>query len=311
MSRLALVLPGGGYRGAKQVGPAKELFSRKTPSIIQGVSVGALNAAGLVEVGPDGIEARWKLIEKSGPNQIFNWRTAAFHVLTNALFSTKGLDDLVNKMDMSKIIGSPIELQVVTRNETTQEHVIFSNRDPRMEKDPEIMRKAIKASASLPGFFPAVEIEGAWYSDGYYFDLERLADCSTILIIFNEDSGPLKDLHNMSCFKRMFVGYGEVLDDMISEQIQNFLDHHNEFTQVKFDSDINPLRKVTNWLIQKAKKTVGIGGQLIAMSLAQPIPTLELDTFRQASKSNPEGDISKAIRLSQEQAARLFDQITL
>lgn len=311
MSRIALVLPGGGYRGAKQVGPAKELFARKEPAIIQGVSVGALNAAGLVEIGPDGIEQRWRMVEKGGPSTIFNWRSAPFHVFTPALFSTRGLDDLVNKMDILRILESPIELQVVTRNESTQERVIFSNRDRRVLDNPDIMRRAIKASASLPGFFPAVEIEGQWYSDGYYFDLERLAECSTVFIVFNEDSGPTRDLHNMSCFKRMFVGYGEILDDMITEQIQNFLDRHKEFTQVKFDSDINPLRKVTNWLIQQAKKTVGIGGQLIAMSLSQPIPTLELDTFRQPSKANPEGDISKAMRLSREQAKILLDQITL
>ncbi len=312
MSKVALVLPGGGYRGAKQVGFAKELFVRKQPSIIQGVSVGALNAAGLVEIGPDGIEARWREIERKGPSSIFNWIKALTRFFFSSyFFPDKGLAELVNQIGIEKIINSPIELQVVVRNENTKEKVVFSSRDDRIINNPEILRKAIRASASLPGFFPAVEIEGEWYSDGYYFDLEELVDNDTICVVFNDDPAAInKDLHAAHCFKRMFVGYGEVLDDMIEEKIDNFLEHHSEFNEFKVDSNLNPILRSAKKFIDRGKKLVGLGKQLIAISPSYSISTLELDTFKPPNKSQ-EGDISKAIRLSQEQAKRLLDQITL
>jgi predicted patatin/cPLA2 family phospholipase len=50
---LAFVLGGGGVRGALQVGALRALFEANyQPDLLVGISIGAANAAGLVEIAP-------------------------------------------------------------------------------------------------------------------------------------------------------------------------------------------------------------------------------------------------------------------
>lgn len=314
---LALVLHGGGFAGAKQVGFAKELWGRgKIPSVIQAVSVGALNGAGLVEVGPEGVELRWRLIERKGPSSIFNWKGIPFHFFSNALLSDHGLTDLVNQLDMSKIVNSPIRLEVVVRNESRNELIFFSNHDIDVKENPELLRKAIKASASLPGFFPPVEINGEYYSDAYYFDLERLAKFETILLLMNDEPKANKNLHLLPSYQRIFVGFNEILDDLIEFKIvESFVEKHPEFKRIKISSNLGIFDRIKKKLAAAASALLEAldlkdSRQLIVISPEYSIPTLTLDSFHQPSK-NQEGDISKAIRLSQEQAKQLLDQLEI
>ncbi len=313
---IALVLHGGGFAGAKQVGFAKELWARgKIPKVIQVVSVGALNGAGLVEVGPEEVELRWRLIERRGPSSIFNWKGIPFHIFSNALLSDYGLNDLVNQLDMNKIIASPIRLEVAVRNETAGKLMFFSNHDLDIKENPEILRKAIKASASLPGVFPPVEINGEYYSDAYCFDLERLSNLETILLLMNDVPRATKDLHSWPSYQRLFVGFNEILDDLIELKIDSFVDKHPEFKRIKINSNLGIFDRIKKKLADAASKILEAldlkdSRQLIVVSPEYSIPTLRLDTFHPPSK-NLEGDISKAIRLSQEQAKQLLDQLEI
>ncbi len=313
---LALVLHGGGFAGAKQVGFAKELWARgKIPSVIQVVSVGALNGAGLVEVGPEEVERRWRIIERKGPSAIFNWKGIPFHLFSNALLSDYGLNDLVSQLDMNKIVTSPIRLEVAVRNETTNQLTFFSNHDLDIKDNPEILRKAIKASASLPGIFPPVEINGEYFSDAYCFDLERLAKFETILLLMNEEPQANKDLHFWPSYQRLFVGFNEILDDLVELKIDSFVDKHPEFKRIKISSNLGIFNRIKKKLAAAADKILEVldlkdTRQLIVISPEYSVPTLRLDSFRQPNKTQ-EGDISKAIRLSQEQAKQLLDQLEI
>jgi len=69
----ALVLSGGGSRGALQVGMAKRLFENGLrPHIVTGVSVGALNGFFLAQHKPDELEAMWRSIK--GSSDVFRTR---------------------------------------------------------------------------------------------------------------------------------------------------------------------------------------------------------------------------------------------
>lgn len=312
----AWILHGGGFAGIKQVGFAKEAWMRdKIPEAIQVVSVGALNGAGLVEAGPEEVERRWRLIERKGPSSIFNWKGIPFHLFSNAFLSDYGLNELVNQLDMNKIIASPIRLEVAVRNETANRLDFFSNHDIDIKENPEILRKAIKASASLPGIFPPVEINGEYYSDAYCFDLERLAKFETILLLMNEEPKAGKDLHLLPSYQRLFVGFNEILDDFIELKIDSFIDKHPEFKRIQINSNLGIFDRIKKKLADAASKILEAldlkdSRQLIVISPEYSIPSLRLDNFRQPSK-NQEGDISKAIRLSQEQAKRLLDQLEI
>lgn len=313
MPGIGLALHGGGFAGAKQIGLPEELWTRnKIPSLIHGVSVGALNAAKLVESGPEGFKKAWLKRQKLGPHCIFNWAGAFTRVLSSALLSDYGLNELVREGEdgliMQKIISSPIELQVVVRNETKYEIEIVSNRDERVRKDPEILRKAIKASASLPGIFPPVEINGDWYSDGYHFNLEKLAECDLVFIVINDEPKIGQDFHAAKWHKRFSVGFNENIDDVVEDRIDSFLEHHPEFDRFKLDSELNFIQRAFKRAIDAGKKFLGASHQLVVMSPSYSIPTLVLDSFRMADKCY-EGDISQAMRLSREQAKKLLDKL--
>src|SRR3972149_4264155 len=102
--RIALVLDGGGFNGAKAVGIAKSLWKRgKIPGKIQGVSVGALNAAKLVESGADGLEADWMRMAGRHHHEIFqlDWHQIILHPMawwdSNSVFTDKGLLQLLGQ----------------------------------------------------------------------------------------------------------------------------------------------------------------------------------------------------------------------
>lgn len=313
MPGIGLALHGGGFAGAKQIGLPEELWARnKIPSLIQGVSVGALNAAKLVESGPEGLKKAWLRRQKLGPSSVFNWAGAITHAWSGSLLSDYGLNELVREGEdglvMSKIMASPIELQIAVRNETHDRIDIFSNRDEAVQKDPEILRKAIKASASLPGIFPPVEINGEWYSDGWHFDLSKMTDCEVIFVVINDESKIGKNFHQAKWYKRFFVGFSENLDDAVEAHIASFLENHPEFDKIKLDSKLGFVDRGVRKAITAAKKFLGISHQLVITTPEYKIPTLILDSFRMADK-HYEGDIVQASRLSLEQAKKLLDEL--
>ena len=72
--RVALVLSGGGAKGAFQVGVLKSLEKVGVkPDIIYGTSIGAVNAVGYAGAGIDDLTTMWTDIEKFSHIASFNW----------------------------------------------------------------------------------------------------------------------------------------------------------------------------------------------------------------------------------------------
>lgn len=115
MTRLAIVLSGGGAKGAFQVGALDALINKYgvKPSIVVGTSTGAIQALGVAQNDIAGLMAVWTGIK--GNNDIYKERTG----LLGAFLGQKGMYDtaplrklLKNFYDPAKLAASNIELRL-------------------------------------------------------------------------------------------------------------------------------------------------------------------------------------------------------
>jgi NTE family protein len=199
--RAALVLSGGGARGAYQVGVLKAL-ARALPGplpfeVVTGVSVGAINAAVVAEGAEDfagataKLERLWRSLHCSS---VFETRASRlFGRMAKMTLAWTGLEtprSLLDVEPLAKLLrsgvdyerieanihrGLPHSFAVTASSYATGESVTFFQtaeggsdwqRARRRGKARNIAADQILASAALPGLFEARRIEGVWYGDG-------------------------------------------------------------------------------------------------------------------------------------------------
>lgn len=166
----ALCLSGGGSKGAFQVGALRRLMvdEGRDYEIMTGVSVGALNIAGL-SMTPYGqpvkaatwLEEFWRAHVE--PKAIYKrwFPFGQLHSLwEKSIYDSQPLHDLVHAhYDHSLIVKSGRRLSVGAVCMDTGEHRYVDHNDRNFIK-------WILASSSYPVFFKPVEIDGALWSDG-------------------------------------------------------------------------------------------------------------------------------------------------
>jgi NTE family protein len=169
----ALVLSGGGSKGAYQVGAIRYLTEVLGLSwgLVSGVSVGALNGSFISQYpttaqtqGGRDLETLWKGIK--GKRSIYRKHTLGHlgTMLQGGLFSTKPLKDMIyGNISREALITSRVRLQIGAISCTTGE---FKCADELNEK----IHDWIIASSAFPVAFPAVEIEGDTWTDGGFMD---------------------------------------------------------------------------------------------------------------------------------------------
>ncbi|MCA9520196.1 MAG: patatin-like phospholipase family protein [Myxococcales bacterium] len=165
----ALVLSGGGVRGAYQVGVLRYWLGeeRTRYGLLAGTSVGALNAAFLAQypLGEEtraiaDLEALWRSLR---PNMIAR-RWFPFGRLHGfwrpAIFDSRPLQRLIGRtIDAERIRRSGRRLVV---GAVSLESGLYRTFD---ESDPNIVA-AVAASSAFPGYFLPIEIDGERYTDG-------------------------------------------------------------------------------------------------------------------------------------------------
>ena len=166
----ALVLSGGGAKGAYEAGVAAVLLERGLPiRLVAGSSAGALNAALIVDGRRERLEALWRGLSR---DRVYSLRPGVFfagllpgwltlQILNNAgsLFDPAPLRELIaGALDLERIRTSPVRLLVVTTD--------LARREPRMFDNHTVTADALMAAAAVPGAFPAVEVGGALLVDG-------------------------------------------------------------------------------------------------------------------------------------------------
>lgn len=205
VSKLAIVLPGGGARAAYQAGVLKTI-SRHFPDtkfdIITGVSAGAINALFLASRDKPFTETvrdllvLWSNLQIDNvfrvdsvalARSLFGWsrrlisggRPVAKHV--RGLVDTTPLYDLLTylfpSIDSRGVIGGirdDQDLALTTLNYSTGQtvtwvhggHVRTWDRPLRRSVVTEFTAAHVMASCALPLLFPAVHLQGGWYGDG-------------------------------------------------------------------------------------------------------------------------------------------------
>jgi predicted acylesterase/phospholipase RssA len=168
-NKRALVLSGGGSKGAWQVGVLKCLAQNKnrTWDIVAGVSVGALNGSFISQYEPANqkqgttdLEALWNSIK--GNRSIYRPHTLGQlgQVFEGGLFSTKPLRDLISQnLDRDKMLTSGVKLSVGAISCTTGEYKTVT-------QDCLDLHDWIIASSAFPVAFPPVKIDGDTWTDG-------------------------------------------------------------------------------------------------------------------------------------------------
>ena len=167
---MALVLSGGGGKGAYEAGAAAAFVRRGLPiKLVAGSSAGALNAAMLADGRLEELEALWRGLTRERvyalrPSVFFagllpGWLTLLALDRAGSLFDSQPLRALITaSVDLGRIRASPVRLLVITTDLARRERRLFDNQTLTVE--------ALMAAAAVPGAFPAVEVDGALLMDG-------------------------------------------------------------------------------------------------------------------------------------------------
>ena len=160
---VAIVLSGGGNRGATQVGMLKALFEAGVrPGIIVGTSVGSLNGAGLAnDPTPAGVAALEDIWLGISRQHLFadGRLTRAWRLASRAshLWANEGLSRLIDAFGVEDFGDLAIPLRVIAADLITGEEAVFGSGP---------LKPALLASCALPGLYPPVEHDGRMLIDG-------------------------------------------------------------------------------------------------------------------------------------------------
>lgn len=152
--RLALVLSGGGAKGAFQVGVLDELITNRGLKVdtVVGVSTGALQALGVAQKDVPRLLAEWLAIK--GNSDIYKKRllgAAGGFLGSDAIYNTKALRRLIERVtDEARLRASGIRMLAGVANLGTGEFKTVSEQTPRIHE-------WVYASCAMPLFFDPYE----------------------------------------------------------------------------------------------------------------------------------------------------------
>ena len=155
----ALVLSGGGGRGAYELGVYKAFRERgRAFELLSGSSVGAITASAIAAgLSVPELESLWGRMHTFAVMQPRGdiWRLPAW---THFVYTKPLMRFLEREIDFEAIARSPIEVRVAATDVGTGDLRVFTNG--------ELNAKRLLASASIPLLFPMVEDGGHHYWDG-------------------------------------------------------------------------------------------------------------------------------------------------
>lgn len=163
-TKRALILSGGGARGAYQAGVLKFLKEMGwEPDLISGTSVGAINAVAIgCGLKIEEIITLWKMLDKKNVYRMSFGRLIQNFFLRKGytpLFQTEPLKELLSRyLDIAKLRKSKKEIIISAVNILTSELKFFHNSEIDIEH--------VLASSAIPILFPWQYIDGEPYWDG-------------------------------------------------------------------------------------------------------------------------------------------------
>lgn len=156
--KTALVLSGGGSRGAVEVGMLKILHEKLVPDVLIGTSVGAINAAMYAGgLSPAEIEEQWQHI--TGRRVFpFNWQILYLYGRILSLSHPFGLKKILRKaLPVKTFEECRIPLHINATDLASGTSHFFSSGN---------LIDAILASSAIPPYYPPYAVDGRKYIDG-------------------------------------------------------------------------------------------------------------------------------------------------
>lgn len=316
--RSSLNVYGGGLAAVHSMGAIKFLLPKSKISFIEGVSAGALITAILIssDFNIERLIEIWFEIDKKGAGYIFRTNNLAGvrfrHLFGKALYDNDGIREIIDKyVNVEKIMAWDGEFIVVVKNMTKGRKLAISAKDERIQKNPDLIKIAILASASLGGLLPPVLFEGEWHRDGLTCSLvasiERETDNIFVVLShrLDEEAG---EHHENDLWYYQFIGN---IQDGIRDKVIADIKHAKRlgykiieqnstdiFNDVKVDKRIqiknlvkdavdalNPLNP------EPIEERAIAQRKLIIFTPTNPVTTLKTDNFKK-------GDIKMAIERS-------------
>lgn len=214
MSKVGVVLSGGGAKGAFQVGVLQRLIEKGVkPSVFFGTSVGALNAAGMAYLGIDDLTKLWLAIK--GKNDILCpawWKL----LWMGGLYSMKPLREKLAQV----IKGDSMAEAVVCYVDLPKGQIHYaSNLDMSVEE----FRRYVEASAAIPG---VMELPDGVLADGGVREQTPLkqaikAGCDEIHVILCNPMEENPVDHWLASFPKVASTIMRVIDVMEHEVFLN------------------------------------------------------------------------------------------
>ncbi len=160
----ALILSGGGARGAFQVGVWKYLHEKKwIPDLISGTSIGAVNAAAIVSGMP--VERLIHLWTTHRRAEIYRFQLLKFFAAIlfkrrlRPMLDTDQMREMISRnIDLAALRQSPTEVVITAVNILTGRLHLYNNQ--------EITIDHLVASGAMPILFPWQYIDGEPFWDG-------------------------------------------------------------------------------------------------------------------------------------------------
>lgn len=154
--KLGLALGAGGAKGLAHIGVLKVLQKHNIiPDFIAGTSMGAIiGAAYAAGHSPEDIEI---LVKKTDWKKIIDFTIPKSGILETEMIEKK-IEDIVYYKNFYQL---KIPLRIIAYNLTKKELVVFSKGS---------VAQAIRASMSIPGIFPPLELDNQLYVDGAVAD---------------------------------------------------------------------------------------------------------------------------------------------
>jgi NTE family protein len=172
MAKTALVVSGGGSKGAYAVGVVKQLameFPDISFDILVGTSTGSLIVPMVALDELDLLEQVYTSVKTE--DIVLKGNVVTRLLSDNALFDAKPLGNLIKQhfpdSRCNQLFASPREVYFATTCLQTDHAVYFSTRDPNIITDhdvlklnsPDELRRAVMASACQPVFMPPIEVK--------------------------------------------------------------------------------------------------------------------------------------------------------
>jgi NTE family protein len=308
--RIAIVLSGGGAKGAFQVGVLDELVGNRqlNAKIFGGVSTGSIQAVGGAQNDVPKLKAVWMSIRKA--DDIYKKRFGG--LLLSSLF---GKDSLYKPDGLRQKLSSFID---PARLATSGKHLVIgavglqkANFRVIRETDPNIL-EAIMASSAVPLAFPPVVQNGQQWVDGGVLNVTPLdavmeLNPSAVIVVL---ATPLATAARDKNFDNLIDIAKQATSIMSDEVTREDLKHAHFITDLlAAKAELQATLESTGLPDATRRALMAPLNRLLARYRAVPIITIEPPVVYSNSLDFDPAKIAAAIAGGQQAAARAWNEI--